>query len=103
MEIAYLCAARKSDVLKITRQDLMQEGIYIRQGKTGKKQIKRWTPRLHAAVALAEKQLSEIASLFLLHDGTWDAVVPKCGGERLATRQTPCRGKPWAQNRLHIS
>lgn len=69
MEIAYLCAARKSDVLKITRQDLVEEGIYIRQCKTGKKQIKRWTPRLRAAVALAEKQPSEIASLFLLHDG----------------------------------
>jgi len=35
---------------------LLDEGIYIKQGKTNKAQIKRWTPRLRAAVELALKQ-----------------------------------------------
>ena len=50
MEIAYLCGARQADVLKLTTFELRTEGVYIRQGKTGKKQIKSWSPRLRAAV-----------------------------------------------------
>ena len=53
MEISYCCAARKKDVLEIRRQDLREEGIYIKQSKTGKEQIKRWIPRLRQAVDLA--------------------------------------------------
>jgi len=68
MEISYLCAARISDVLKLTTQQLQDEGIFIRQGKTGKRQIKRWTPRLRAAVALAQSQPAKVSSVFVLHD-----------------------------------
>ena len=53
MEISYCCAARQADVWGLTRSDLREEGIYIRQGKTGAKQIKEWNPRLRAAVDLA--------------------------------------------------
>jgi len=53
MEISYCCAARQADVWGLTRKQLKDEGIYIRQGKTGAKQIKEWNPRLRAAVDLA--------------------------------------------------
>ncbi|WP_230492926.1 tyrosine-type recombinase/integrase [Martelella alba] len=54
MEIAYLCAARVSDVIKMTWDQVMEQGIYIQQGKTGVKQIKSWTDRLREAIALAK-------------------------------------------------
>lgn len=53
MEISYLCAARQGDVLNLTFADVLDEGLFIKQGKTGVKQIKAWTPRLREAVALA--------------------------------------------------
>ncbi len=53
MEIAYLCAARLSDVLGLKWKQVADEGIFIQQGKTGTKQIKLWTPRLRQAVELA--------------------------------------------------
>lgn len=54
IEIAYCCAARISDVLKLQREDIREEGIYIKQGKTGKEQIKAWTPRLRSAYEVAK-------------------------------------------------
>ena len=50
MEIAYLCAARVSDVLKMNWNQILDKGIFIQQGKTGIKQIKARTERLNAAV-----------------------------------------------------
>jgi len=71
MEISYLCAARKADVLKLTRKQLLEDGIFIKQGKTGKEQIKRWNPRLRAAVAMS-KQIKKsksvnIESFYVVH------------------------------------
>lgn len=54
MEIAYLCAARLSDVLGMKWQQITEQGIFIQQGKTGIKQIKAWTPRLRAAIERAK-------------------------------------------------
>lgn len=54
MEIAYLCAARVSDVLSLKWEQVSEVGIFIQQGKTGVKQIKAWTPRLKKAVDLAK-------------------------------------------------
>lgn len=62
MEIAYLTAARCQDVRAIMLGDLRKEGIYIQQQKTGKKQIKEWTPRLRAAVDMAMARRAEILS-----------------------------------------
>lgn len=67
MEIAYLCAARKGDVLDIKKGQLQEEGIYIKQGKTGKAQIKQWTPRLRAAINLASKVKSTIDTMYVIH------------------------------------
>lgn len=54
MEIAYLCAARQADVLALTYSQLAENGIYIKQGKTGVAQIKSWTDLLRAAIKLSD-------------------------------------------------
>ena len=53
MEISFCCAARQGDVMRLKREHLQEEGIFIKQGKTNKAQIKKWTPRLRQAVQLA--------------------------------------------------
>ncbi len=47
MEISYLCAARIRDVLSIEHKDIREQGIYIEQGKTGKKQEKNRSKNGH--------------------------------------------------------
>lgn len=60
MEISYLCAARQQDVLALTRKDKREEGLMVYQQKTGKKQLKLWTPRLLEAVELGLKGSNDI-------------------------------------------
>lgn len=69
MEIAYVCCARQSDVLMIRRSDVLDEGLFIKQGKTGKEQVKSWSPRLRAAISLARSlPLKQgIASQYIIH------------------------------------
>lgn len=69
MELAYLCCARQGDILALRKDQLMEAGIYIKQGKTGKSQIKGWSERLTKAIKLA-KQLplkEAVNSLYVLH------------------------------------
>lgn len=68
MEIAYLCCARQGDILLLTRAQLLDTGIFIEQGKTGKKQIKAWTPRLRDAIAMADALpvVDGVVSLYVL-------------------------------------
>lgn len=54
MEISFCCAARIEDVLSIKRSQLRDEGLFIKHGKTGKSQIKAWSPRLRAAIDQAK-------------------------------------------------
>ena len=54
MEIAYLCAARIGDIRKLTWDQALKKGLFIQQGKTGKKQIKQYTERLSLALKQAE-------------------------------------------------
>ncbi|WP_081278118.1 tyrosine recombinase XerC [Photobacterium kishitanii] len=65
MELAYLCAARKGDILKLEYSHLLEDGIFITQSKTGKKQIKMWSPRLREAITLSET-LAEKQTNFVL-------------------------------------
>nr|DAL27396.1 MAG TPA_asm: Integrase [Caudoviricetes sp.] len=69
MELAYLCLARQGDVLAVQKTQLLQEGIFIRQGKTAAKQIKAWSERLFAAVELAKTLplKNGISSVYLIH------------------------------------
>lgn len=67
MEISYLCMARKSDVVKLHKSQLLEDGIFIQQGKTGKKQIKAWGPRLRQAIQTANEISPNVFSMFVLH------------------------------------
>jgi integrase len=74
MELSYLEGARGQDVRGIMLTDVKTDGVYIQQEKTGKKQLKLWTPRLRDAVdqALAirkqvsEKRKGKVVSLYLV-------------------------------------
>lgn len=61
MELSYLCAARKGDILTMRWSQVGDEGITIQQSKTAKIQIKAWSPRLLAAIAQAKQLTSVIA------------------------------------------
>lgn len=72
MEIAYLCAARQQDVLALTRHDIKEDGLLVVQAKTGKRQIKLWSPRLREAVdtALAANTTTQVQSAHILRGRT---------------------------------
>ncbi len=69
MELAYLCLARQADILSLTYSQLSNDGIFIKQGKTGIAQIKAWTDRLHAAIELSHTLPLDkgISSIYVLH------------------------------------
>lgn len=53
MELSYLLGARQGDVLTMRWDQIKQDGISIMQSKTGKRQIKTYTPRLREVLAKA--------------------------------------------------
>lgn len=67
MEISYMCMTRKSDVVKLHQSQLLQEGIFIQQGKTGKNQIKEWGPRLRKAFKTGNEINPSVFSMFVLY------------------------------------
>jgi integrase len=67
MDLLYLTGQRVQDVLRISRNDLQDDGIAFRQQKTGSRLIVRWTPELRAAVALA-KTLSPVPAVTLFRN-----------------------------------
>ncbi|MEQ9721257.1 tyrosine-type recombinase/integrase [Yersinia alsatica] len=72
MELAYLCCARQADVLALEKSQLLERGIFIQQGKTGKKQIKAWIERLQQAIRTANeiKVRPGVNSIYVLHQST---------------------------------
>lgn len=89
MEISYLCMARIGDVMKLTMRDVLEEGLYIEQGKTGKKQIKLWSERLRQAITNARNlpRKKGMATIFLISkpDGSKYAVRGIQGQYKAAT------------------
>ncbi|MCG9740167.1 site-specific integrase [Shewanella insulae] len=73
-QISYLCAARQSDVLALKWSQIDDKGIFIQQGKTGKKQIKAWSQQLTEAINEAKTLHQGVASIY---------VINKSGGGRL--------------------
>jgi integrase len=59
IDLCYLTAQRISDVLSIRLADLTDAGIEIRQQKTGKRLLIRWSPDLRAVVDGARGRLPE--------------------------------------------
>lgn len=81
MDLAYLCMARQGDILRLTKHDLRETGIYIRQGKTSVRQIKRWSPKLRAVINLAANLPSKISSMYVIHDKDGQPQNPSSFGD----------------------
>ena len=75
MEIAYLCRARKSEVLDLRLDDLLDEGLRIRRRKGSRTTIVRWSQRLRAAVNVCLNRPSKIKSVFLIHDASGQRIL----------------------------
>lgn len=71
MEISYLCVARKGDVLTMRWDQVLDDGIFIQQGKTGVKQIKLFSARLLEAISLARTLSGNQLGSYVVvkHDG----------------------------------
>lgn len=78
MEIAYLCRARRIEVVNLRESDISSEGLLIRRRKGSKTQVVGWTPRLRAAVdaALALPGIARIdpKHRWLIHDKQGDRI-----------------------------
>lgn len=96
MELAYLTGQRQEDVMSIRLADLRQDGIYVKQRKTGNEIIVGWTPRLTALVAALRER--PVASVWLVADGrgqrytlaavrtAWTRLMERCPCERFQFR-----------------
>ena len=65
MDLSYITGMRQGDLLRIRLRDLTEEGIFVQEGKTGKRTIYEWTPELRVLVEQLRK-LREIGSLYLI-------------------------------------
>lgn len=50
MDLALLTGLRREDLVSLTRQNITDEGLVVRTGKTGKRLVFEWTPELRATV-----------------------------------------------------
>ncbi len=67
MDFCYLTAQRISDVLKVKRADISDNGVYFQQGKTGKKLMVLMTPELAEVIERAKKLHDKVRGLTLFH------------------------------------
>ena len=65
MDFAYITAMRKGDILKLRLDQITDEGIWIKQSKTGSKQLYEWTNGLVDVVDRAKGLKRPIRGLFL--------------------------------------
>jgi integrase len=79
MDLCYLTGQRISDVLKIARGDLREEGLYVVQQKTKARVLIRWNADLRLAVDRALALHGDVPGLFLFgkrppgYSGVWKA------------------------------
>lgn len=93
IDLAYITGMRKRDLLRLRLADLQDDGIHIKQSKTGKRQIFEWTEDLRAVVAAAKALRRRVGSLYLFanrqgqpyttsgFDSMWVRVVRRSGIE----------------------
>lgn len=67
MDLLRLTGQRVTDVIKIRRADLVDEGIYFRQQKTKARLIVRWSPELRQVVERAKTIDANLRAMTLLH------------------------------------
>ncbi len=67
MDLLQLTGQRVTDVIKLRRADLVDEGIYFRQRKTKAQLIVRWSPELRHVVDRAKTLDTNLRAMTLLH------------------------------------
>lgn len=70
MGIAYLTGQRQTDVLNLRRRDLLDEGVYFKQRKTGNEVIAEWTPALRKTIRRALTHGDTIAFDYVIRTTT---------------------------------
>lgn len=68
MDIAYLTGSRIQDILDIRLQDITPDGLYIKQGKTGKRMLFMWSAGLEEVIARAKALPRSIRGMALICD-----------------------------------
>lgn len=74
MELAYLLRARRAEVLGLRREDLLDEGVYLRRAKESESEVTTWTPRLEETIKAAKAINRDVISPWLLHGPDGDPV-----------------------------
>jgi len=69
IDLCYLTGQRIGDILSLQRQQLLDEGIFFEQQKTGKRLIVGWTPELRAVIDRAKKEAYGVAAMQYLLAG----------------------------------
>ncbi|MBU2795490.1 tyrosine-type recombinase/integrase [Acidithiobacillus sp. VAN18-2] len=93
MDIAYLTAMRRGDIMKLRLSDIRPDALVISQGKTGKRMSFEMTPSLANALERAKRLRRRIGSLYVFctRDGqphsvsgwnsSWRRIVARSGVE----------------------
>lgn len=68
IELAFLCRARRGEVLAYKRDDILPNGLRLIRSKKSRGEITKWTPRLRAAVYSAKEIHKAVISPWLLHN-----------------------------------
>lgn len=68
MEIAYLCRMRRGEILKATRDQVLEDGLDTLRLKGSRDTLTTWSDRLRAAIALANALPAQISSIYIIHD-----------------------------------
>lgn len=68
MDLAYLTSQRPSDILKMTRQDIREGHLWVKQGKTGKRLGIRIDGRLKEVLERIQGRTRLIQTIFLIAD-----------------------------------
>jgi integrase len=79
IEFAYLTGARRQDILGLERKDITNEGVYIRQGKTGKRQLFNMTSELDRVIKDAKHVDRKARNLRYLFTNTRNGQITTTG------------------------
>ena len=66
MDLALLTGQRRGDILGLRREQLTDEGIVIRQGKTGRELTVSWSPDLRAVIARAKALPPQLPGVYMV-------------------------------------
>jgi integrase len=65
MDLLYLTGQRVNDVIRLSRAQIGDEGVYFRQEKTGKKVLIQWNDELRAAIERAKSLAGVVPTIHL--------------------------------------